>query len=181
MRIASRTKKKSRITQRNSYLDVGLFPVQCRERDGLANLTIYKDSGIAQPTEWYSNSKKTGHPIFTIITAFSRGILKQRRGRSTIHFNLDTVNTELLFQTVLSVYQISVHGAVTTWCYRFGLTEEENGRVAIPVYNKKSTMVEPEEVDVLVSLPNLALGSKMQGGMSFRILEKRVHMTQLCE
>ena len=42
-------------------------------------------------------------------------------------------------------------------------------------------MVEPEEVDMLVSLPNLALGNKMQGGISFRILEKSVHMTQLRE
>ena len=45
---------------------------------------------------------------------------------------------------------------------------------------KKFTLVEPEEVNMLVSLPNLALGNKMQGGMSFRILEKRVHMTHNC-
>ena len=42
-------------------------------------------------------------------------------------------------------------------------------------------MVALEEVEMLVSLPNLALGNKMQGGASFRILEKRVQMTQLCE
>ena len=42
-------------------------------------------------------------------------------------------------------------------------------------------MVEPEEVEMWVSPPNLALGNKMQGGASFRILEKRVQMTQLCE
>ena len=42
-------------------------------------------------------------------------------------------------------------------------------------------MVEPEEVEMLVSLPNLALGNNMQGSASFRILEKRVQMTQLCE
>ena len=42
-------------------------------------------------------------------------------------------------------------------------------------------MVEPEEVEMLVSLSNLALGNKMLGSASFRILEKRVDMTQLCE
>ena len=36
----------------------------------------------------------------------------------------DILNTELLFQTVHSVNQISVYAAVTDWCYRFGLTNE---------------------------------------------------------
>ena len=40
------------------------------------------------------------------------------------------------------------------------------------------TMMEPQYVEMLVSLPNLALGNEMQGGESFRILEKRVQMTQ---
>ena len=34
------------------------YTVLGRKRDGTANLTINKDSGIAQPTKWYSNSKK---------------------------------------------------------------------------------------------------------------------------
>ena len=38
--------------------------------------------------------KETGHRIFTSTGALSRGILKQKRGRSTIHFNGNTVNTE---------------------------------------------------------------------------------------
>ena len=33
---------------------------------------------------------------------------------------------------------------------------------------------------MLVTPPNLARGNKMQGSASFRILEKRVQMTQLC-
>ena len=32
-----------------------------------------------------------------------------------IHFNGDSMNTELLFQTVHSVNQVSVYGAVTNW------------------------------------------------------------------
>ena len=43
------------------------------------------------------------------------------------------------------------------------------------------TLVEPEEVEMLVSPSNLALGNKKQGSASFRILEKRVLMTQLWE
>ena len=41
--------------------------------------------------------------------------------------------------------------------------------------------MQPEEVEILVSPPNLAIGNKMHGDMRFRILEKKVHMTQLCE
>ena len=88
------------------YQGIGRFWVQGRKRDGMVTLTINKGSGVAQPTKWYNDSKETGHPIFTSTSALSRGILKQKRGRSTIHFNGDTVNTKLLFQTVRSVDQI---------------------------------------------------------------------------
>ena len=68
---------------------------------------------------------KIGHPIFPSTSALSRGFLKQRKGKSTIHFSGDSVNSELLFQTDHSVSQISVYAAVTDWC-----------RVAIPLDNR---------------------------------------------
>ena len=52
--------------------------------------------------------------------------------------------------------------------------------VVNPVDNGVLTVVEPEEVDIVVYLPNLALGNQMQGSGSFRILEQRVQMTQVC-
>ena len=55
-------------------------------------------------------------------------------------------------QTVQSVNQLSVYGTVTNWCYQLGLTEEEKGRVGIPVDKKILTMVESEEVQLLVYL-----------------------------
>ena len=66
--------------------------------------------------------KECGH---LSTSALNRGILKQKKGRNTFHFNGDPVNTELLFQTVHSVNQLSVYAAVTDWCYQFGLTNEE--------------------------------------------------------
>ena len=53
-----------------------------------------------------------------------------------------------LKQFIQSVNQLSVYGAVANWCNQWGLTEE--GRVAIPVDNKFSTLVEPGEVELLV-------------------------------
>ena len=64
------------------------------------------------------------------------------------------MNTDLLFQTVHSVNQLSVYGAVANWCNQVGLTEEGKGRVGIPVDNKILTMVELEEVGLLVSPPD---------------------------
>ena len=40
------------------------------------------------------------------------------------------MNTELLFQTIHSVNQLSVHGAVADWCCQSGSTEEETGRAS---------------------------------------------------
>ena len=37
------------------------------------------------------------------ISAASRGILKRKNKRDTIHFNVDALNTELLFRTIHSV------------------------------------------------------------------------------
>ena len=93
--------------------------------------------------------KETGHPIFTVTSALSRRILKQRKGRSTIHFNGDSVNTELLFETH-SVNQINVYAAVTDWCYQFVLTKEEKEKVAIHVDNRSRTWWNPKR-----KLPNI--------------------------
>ena len=41
--------------------------------------------------------KDTGHPVFTSISALSRGILKKKINRDTVHFNADASNTEFLF------------------------------------------------------------------------------------
>ena len=65
------------------------------------------------------------------------------------------MKTKLLFLSVHSVNQISICAAVTDWCYQLGLTNDEKERVAIP-------MVEPEEVDMLISPPNFAFGNKME-------------------
>ena len=46
--------------------------------------------------------KEKGHPVFKSISAMSRGFLEQKKGESTIHFNGDSMDTELLLQTINS-------------------------------------------------------------------------------
>ena len=61
----------------------------------------------------------------------------EAKERQTYHSlqERDSMNTELLFQTVHSVNQVSVYGALTNWCYQFALKEEDKGRVGIIVDN----------------------------------------------
>ena len=126
--------------------------------------------------------KETGHLVLKSTSVLSRGILRRKKGRRTIHFNGDSMNTELLFQTIHFVNQRSIHEAVTNWCFQLGLTQEEKGRVGIPVDKKILTMVEPEEVELLVPPPAQARGNRMQGSaLSFRALGKKIQLTHLWE
>ena len=75
--------------------------------------------------------KDTGLPVFKSIRALSRGILKKKNGRdTTLHFNADASNTELLFQIIHSESQPSFYGTVTIWCEQNGMTEEKGTREA---------------------------------------------------
>ena len=68
------------------------------------------DSFAAQMVERF---KDTGHPVLKSISALSRGILKRKNNRDTIHFNADASNTDLLFRIIHSVNQLSIYGAVS--------------------------------------------------------------------
>ena len=87
------------------------------------------------------------------------------------------MNTEPLFQKINSVNQVSIYAAVAKWCYKFASKEEEKEHIP-----RTMAVVEPEEVDMLISSPNLAQGNlMMQNEAKIRVLEEKVHMTQLCE
>ena len=120
--------------------------------------------------------------MFKGISALSRGILKTKKGKNTTHFNGDSTNTELLFQTVHSVNQLSIYGAAANWCKQFGLAEEEKGRDILSADKKMLTSIPPEEVQLLVSLPTMALGNGMRENIvRFETLSSSIQLTQLCE
>ena len=60
-----------------------------------------------------------------------------------------------------SVKQVSVYVAVTNWCYNFALKKEEKEHVPTPVNNRIMAVVEPEEVDMLISSPTLLSTEKL--------------------
>ena len=123
--------------------DIGHSWVQARKRSGVEVLTTHKKG------QWNSTAdnmiqrfKETVHPVLKSVSALRHKILKQKEGKTSIHVNGDSRNTELLFQTVHSVNQLSVYGAVADWCYQFDLTEREKGWTSILVDNKIFVRVE---------------------------------------
>ena len=65
----------------------------------------YGGSSYPPDGEWDSTADKmvqrfqeTRHTVFKSISALSRGILKRKKGKDTIHFNGESSNTELLFR-----------------------------------------------------------------------------------
>ena len=54
--------------------------------------------------------------MFKGISALISGILKRKGGRCTAHYKADSSNTELLFRTIHSANQLSIYGAVSSWC-----------------------------------------------------------------
>ena len=64
--------------------------------------------------------QETGYPVIARASALSRGILRTLKGK-TMHFNAGVLkNTELLFRIIHSVKQLSIYGALHTWCEQFG-------------------------------------------------------------
>ena len=92
MRIVFRMPKRSRITPWNSRKEIGRFLVQDRKKSGMEVLGQWNCTA----NKMVQRFKETGHLVFKSISAPSRGILKQKKGKSTIHFNADASNTELL-------------------------------------------------------------------------------------
>ena len=184
MRIAFRMPIKSRITRWNSRKDNWTFlgPGSEEKWNGNSSYAQKQKNGILQPTKWYSDSKKLVILYSKVSVPWSRGTLKQKKSKSAILFNENLMKTELLFQATHSVNQLNI-----TEQWRIGVInsvwqKKKKRRVAVPVDNKILTMVEPQEVELLVSPPTQAPGKMVHGGaLSFQILEKKVQRTQLCE
>ena len=105
--------------------------------------------------------EETGHPVFNSISALSREFLKRKKGKETIRFDGDSLNTELLFRTTHTVNQLRICGAVANWSEQFGLTEEQKGRENLRSVNKSFlTSVKFHEVQLLVSPPKNGIWKK---------------------
>ena len=134
--------------------------------------------------------KETGHPVFKSISALSRGILKRKRDRCTIHFNADSSNTGLLFRTIHPANQLSIYGAVSSWCEEFAQRtpiqkESISEKFAAEENEQLQKNVKPREVNSLVQTPridNRASGNRLRECLQrFETLENAIQFTRVCE
>ena len=71
---------------------------------------------------------ESGHPIFRATTPLSRGKLKsQGHGKLSIHFTADYPTIETVFRIIISVNQLSLHGAVANICEEFEAYQDRSG------------------------------------------------------
>ena len=56
------------------------------------------------------------HPVFRCTSVLSRGTFKRKQGRNTVHFTADAENIALIMRTIHSSHQLSIYGAVSSWC-----------------------------------------------------------------
>ena len=75
---------------------------------------------------------ESGHPIFRASTPLSRGKLKsKKRGKLFIHFAADQDTIDTIYRIILSVNQLSIHGAVAAVCEEFVDHQDRTGQSEI--------------------------------------------------
>ena len=97
------------------------------------------------------------HPTFRGISAFNRG-------RSAIHFIAESPNIELLFRKIHSANQLSIYGAVSSWCD--DLVRKILGQTSLSVdtsisrvNDQLSKNLDPQEVGSSVQNPTRTEGA----------------------
>ena len=63
------------------------------------------------------NFAKYGHPIFRASSVLERGELRSKnKGKKSTHFNGSEKTVDFFFRFIISLIQLSIHGAVTDLC-----------------------------------------------------------------
>ena len=72
---------------------------------------------------------ESGHHTFRATTPLSRGILKSKgHGKLSIHFTADYPTIETVFRIIISANQLSIYGAVATFCEEFETHQDGSGQ-----------------------------------------------------
>ena len=94
------------------------------------------------------------HPIFRSTSPSSRGVLKSKGGgKLSIHFCADGERVETVFRTIISVNQLSVYGAVSDLCEKYGTCQARTGRPVLA--GQSGPLFEPARL--LMTTPTLSI------------------------
>ena len=90
---------------------------------------------------------ESGHPVFRSTSPLTRGVLKSKGGEKlSIHFCADEGTIETVFRTIISVNQLSIHGAVPDLCEEYKSCHVRTGRLVLvrqsdPLFVPKSSFI----------------------------------------
>ena len=102
-------------------------------------------------------------------SALDRGSLKSKGGgKLSIHYNGDSSTAELLFRVIVSVDELSVHGAVSGWCEELAqqISDQSSSSTGIPVAemtDESESRISPNVVSILAN--PLSINFPVQGGL----------------
>ena len=146
-------------------------------------LTHLKENGIQKHLRWWNDSKIQVIQDSRVLVLLSRGTLKKKTGRDTIHFYADVSNTELLLRLIHSQNQLSIYGAVSTWCAQFGLTGGKGTRKTERIRDQRCIDVcEITRSKTFGIPPKLASGNSLRENIQdFESLTETIRFTTVRE
>ena len=124
------------------------------------------------------------------ISALSPGILKRKNNSDTIHFNADASNTRLQSRTIHSANQLSINGAVSSWCEELaaktlGQTSTGVIKSMSKVNDQLSTQLNPQEIGSMVQnqmRTHAAAGNCWRDHLQrFKVLDPHEQFRTICE
>ena len=129
----------------DSRKDIGrLWDLDPRRNAAEPMPTNRMENGIKTAEGRMLNFAESGHPLFRASSALERGELKSKgKGVRTILFNGSDEHIELILRTLVSVNQLSIHGAAADLCKEIARDSSCAGKPAANEYLE--SMVIPTE------------------------------------
>ena len=113
------------------------------KRDRVAELMMIKFRG-------------SGDPVFRATSPLSRGTLKSKGGgKLSIHFCAGGDTIETVLRTIISVNQLSIHGAVSALCEEYSSCQARTGRLVLA--EQSGPLFAPTDLLITTPTPSIEI------------------------
>ena len=100
---------------------------------------------------------ESGHPILRATSPLSRGRLKSKgHGKLSIHYCADLETIETIFRIIISVNQLSLHGAVAEMCEEYETLHDRTGQPAVGGQSSSSVVPNVIKTEMPLDYDDLA-------------------------
>ena len=96
---------------------------------------------------------ESGHPVFRSTSPLSRGLKSKGGGKLSMHFCADPGTIETVFRTHISVYELSIYGAVSDLCEEYKACQVRTGRLVLA--GQSDPLFDPAKL--LIMTPRLSI------------------------